>query len=228
MRSASATSSLVNPQRSRPNRIATRPSPAISRAMSRAAASGASTGFAWSCARAVVANTSVQSAMAAAAVSNSFAPSIMASAPDAARLAWMFGQPSRGLTMRSSDRPKLPMARAAMPIFCPSCGSTSTTIGAATFAPAVLLSVSRIASISTRIRLPFQRNFSSKIVRERQQAVPASARTREHAEPGTGAVICATASARPVRSSPCLPDALRLKGYQRACFQPASADAIAA
>ena len=38
--------------------------------------------------------------------------------------------PARGFTSRSRDKPKFAMARAAAPIFSPSCGSTSTTIGA--------------------------------------------------------------------------------------------------
>ena len=97
--------------------------------MSRAAWSGPTTGLAWSWPRAVVANTAWQSAMAASRVSNSSALSRMSSAPEEARLACIFGQPSRGLTSRRRLRPKLPMARAAVPIFSPSCGSTSTTIG---------------------------------------------------------------------------------------------------
>src|ERR1700721_68519 len=53
MRSASPTSSFISPQRSRPNTTAT-VSPAATRgAISRAAASGPSTGLAWSWARAV-------------------------------------------------------------------------------------------------------------------------------------------------------------------------------
>src|SRR5580704_806988 len=39
------------------------------------------------------------------------------------------GQPWRGLTSRSRERPKFAMARAAAPIFSPSCGSTRTTVG---------------------------------------------------------------------------------------------------
>src|SRR5258708_10812927 len=93
-------------------------------AISRAAASGATTGLAWSWARAVVVNNSVQSATACSTVSNSFAWSRIWSAPAAARCALRFGQPSRGLTIRSRVSAKLTIARAAMPIFSPSCGST--------------------------------------------------------------------------------------------------------
>ena len=53
----------------------------------------------------------------------------------------MFGQPSRGLTIRSRDSAKLPIARAAMPIFSPSCGSTRITTGPAKSRPALVLSV---------------------------------------------------------------------------------------
>src|SRR5262249_15631900 len=52
-------------------------------------------------------------------------------APVAIIRALSLGQPCRGLTRRSCDRPKLAMARAAAPIFSPSWGSTSTTIGPA-------------------------------------------------------------------------------------------------
>src|SRR5271168_3041645 len=63
------------------------------------------------------------------------------SAPEAARLAWTLGQPSRGLTMRSRDSAKLPIARAAMPMFSPSCGSTRITTGPASSTPDLVLSV---------------------------------------------------------------------------------------
>src|SRR5258707_645694 len=53
----------------------------------------------------------------------------------------MFGQPSRGLTMRSRVRAKLPIARAAMPMFSPSWGSTRITIGPASLMPDLVLSV---------------------------------------------------------------------------------------
>src|ERR1039457_3399229 len=53
----------------------------------------------------------------------------------------MFGQPSRGLTMRSRVSPKLPIARAAMPMFSPSCGSTRITTGPASATPDLVLSV---------------------------------------------------------------------------------------
>ena len=50
-------------------------------------------------------------------------------APDAAGPASGLGQPSRGLTRRSSVSPKLSIARAALPIFSPSCGRTRTMTG---------------------------------------------------------------------------------------------------
>src|SRR5205807_6517047 len=52
-----------------------------------------------------------------------------------------FGQPSRGLTIRRRVRAKLPIARAAMPIFSPSCGSTRMTTGPARSKPVLVLSV---------------------------------------------------------------------------------------
>src|SRR6476660_7323098 len=55
---------------------------------------------------------------------------MMASAPAAAARALSLGQPSRGAMRRSLVRPKLAMARAAKPIFSPSCGSTRITAGA--------------------------------------------------------------------------------------------------
>ena len=48
-----------------------------------------------------------------------------------------FGQPCSGLTRRSRDSPKFAMARAAAPIFSPSCGSTSTTTGRRLLDPAL-------------------------------------------------------------------------------------------
>src|ERR1700682_5522167 len=53
----------------------------------------------------------------------------------------MLGQPSRGLTMRSRVRPKLPIARAALPLFSPSCGSTRITTGPVKSLPDLVLSV---------------------------------------------------------------------------------------
>src|ERR1700722_13659172 len=64
--------------------------------ISRAAASGATTGLAWSWARAVVANNSVQSATACSTVSNSSTRSRIWSAPAAARCALTFGHRARG------------------------------------------------------------------------------------------------------------------------------------
>ena len=45
------------------------------------------------------------------------------------RLRCALGQPSRGLTRRRSVRPQLSMARAAVPMFSPSCGSTRMMAG---------------------------------------------------------------------------------------------------
>src|ERR1700710_1133079 len=53
----------------------------------------------------------------------------------------MLGQPSRGLTILKRDNAKLPIARAAMPIFSPSCGSTRITTGPAKSKPDLVLSV---------------------------------------------------------------------------------------
>ncbi len=71
--------------------------------------------------------------MAAARSSNTFTASMTWSARLAAARAFSLGQPSRGLTSLSSDRPKFAMARATMPIFSPSCGSTRTMAGPAVF-----------------------------------------------------------------------------------------------
>ena len=43
--------------------------------------------------------------------------------------------------MRKLVSPKLPIARAAMPMFSPSCGSTSTTMGPVSVMPDLVLSV---------------------------------------------------------------------------------------
>ena len=51
--------------------------------------------------------------------------------PEAVRCAFSLGQPSRGATRRKVDRPQFSMARAAMPIFSPSCGRTRMTTGVA-------------------------------------------------------------------------------------------------
>ena len=50
-------------------------------------------------------------------------------APLAAACAFLLGQPSRGFTKRKSVRPQLYMARAAVPIFSQSCGSTRMIAG---------------------------------------------------------------------------------------------------
>ena len=74
---------------------------------------------------------------------NSSAPSSTRSAPEAITRAFSFGQPCRGLTRRSRDSPKFAMARAAAPIFSPSCGSTRMTIGAGCYDPVLGLVGSR-------------------------------------------------------------------------------------
>src|SRR5205085_2510484 len=51
------------------------------------------------------------------------------SAPAAAGPALGLGQPSRGATRRISVSPKLSIARAALPMFSPSCGRTRTIRG---------------------------------------------------------------------------------------------------
>src|SRR3954452_10452784 len=70
-----------------------------------------------------------QSAIASWTVSNTHARSSTTSAPLAAGPASGLGQPSRGATRRISVSPKLSIARAAFPMFCPSCGRTSTMTG---------------------------------------------------------------------------------------------------
>ena len=75
------------------------------------------------------------------ASSKSSAPSRMRSAPAAIIRALSLGQACRGATSRSRDRPKFAMARAAAPIFSPSCGSTRMTIGPAVAAQSFVLSV---------------------------------------------------------------------------------------
>src|SRR5256885_5093138 len=67
--------------------------------------------------------------MASSTVANTCALSSTMSAPLADGPASGLGQPSRGLTSRNSVRPKLSIARAVLPIFCPSCGRTSTMTG---------------------------------------------------------------------------------------------------
>src|SRR5690606_15362595 len=71
-----------------------------------------------------------QSATASARLSNSWASARTRSAPEAAGPAAGLGQPSRGATSRISVSPKLSMARAALPMFSPSCGRTRTIAGA--------------------------------------------------------------------------------------------------
>src|SRR5262245_57517878 len=65
----------------------------------------------------------------------------MRSAPAAITRALSFGHFFFGFTSRSRDSPKLAMARAAAPMFSPSCGSTSTMIGAGLSIQRLVLSV---------------------------------------------------------------------------------------
>src|SRR6476659_1381227 len=68
--------------------------------------------------------------MASSTVAKTLACSRTASAPLADGPASGLGHPSRGATRRSSVSPKLSIARAALPMFSPSCGRTRTMIGA--------------------------------------------------------------------------------------------------
>jgi hypothetical protein len=129
--SASTASSFSSPVRSGPNRIPTRSPAAIQSRMSSAARRAVTMRCTSSRVRAVVATTRCRSATATATLSNSLARSSTMSAPEAARTALGLGQPSRGATRRSSDRPQFSMARAAMPMFSPSCGRTRMITGAA-------------------------------------------------------------------------------------------------
>ncbi len=82
--------------------------------------------------RRVVAMTNVRSAIASSSVAKTRALSMTCTAPEEAARAFSLGHPSRGATSRRSVTPKFAMARAAVPIFSPSCGSTSTIAGGAT------------------------------------------------------------------------------------------------
>src|SRR5690606_32696984 len=66
---------------------------------------------------------------ASATLSKTCACASTMSAPDAAGPAAGLGHPSRGATSRISVNPKLSIARAALPIFSPSCGLTRTMTG---------------------------------------------------------------------------------------------------
>ena len=128
--SACTMSSLVRPVRSGPNRMPTLSPSAVQPRISAAARRGVTMRWLSSRLRAVVATTRPRSATAASTVSNSLTLSSTTSAPDAARWALGFGQPSRGATRRRLDRPQFSMARAAMPMFSPSCGRTRMIVGA--------------------------------------------------------------------------------------------------
>src|SRR5262249_12577531 len=82
-----------------------------------------------------------QRARAAGGGGKSPAASSTRPAPVAIMRALSLGQPCRGLTSRNCDRPKFAMARAAAPIFSPSCGSTKTTIGPRPALQSLVLSV---------------------------------------------------------------------------------------
>src|SRR5512134_554629 len=84
----------------------------------------------------------VRSAIASVNWSNTRTGGIRSSAPTAARSAALFGQPSRGATSRRSVSPQFSMARAAAPIFSPSCGVTRMMAGAASAA---------VGSVATRL-----------------------------------------------------------------------------
>src|SRR5688500_6480431 len=73
----------------------------------------------------------VRSTIASPSWSNTRTGGIRSSAPTEARSAARLGQPSRGATRRRSVRPQFSMARAAAPIFSPSCGVTRMMAGAA-------------------------------------------------------------------------------------------------
>ena len=79
--------------------------------------------------------------MAASTLSKRDAFSTTSWAPAAALIASGFGQPSRGATMRSSDRPQFNMARADIPMFAPSCGRTRMIAGPGTIRFSLLRSV---------------------------------------------------------------------------------------
>src|SRR4051794_5537022 len=97
--------------------------------MAPAISSAVSTGITRSRRRTVLAYIIEQSAMAACAVSKTWARSSTMSAPLAEGPASGLGHPSRGVTRRMSVNPKLSIARAALPMFWPSCGRTRTMTG---------------------------------------------------------------------------------------------------
>jgi len=105
------------------------PPPAISAAISRAATSGATTGLAWSCARAVVANNSVQSATACSTVSTDRHGPYMIGAGGGA-----LGADVRPAVARIDDAQprerKIAHRARGHAMFSPSCGSTRMTTGA--------------------------------------------------------------------------------------------------
>jgi hypothetical protein len=79
--------------------------------------------------RAVVAYRRCRSAHACAGVSNSRTRFRTSVAPEAVFTALTFGQPHCGRTKRRSVSPKFIIARAAAPMFSPSCGRTRMIAG---------------------------------------------------------------------------------------------------
>jgi hypothetical protein len=67
------------------------------------------------------------------------------SAPEAEAQAFSCGQPSRGLTSRRSERPKLAITRATAPMFMASCGATRMTAGARAAVSAMVAFSDRLA-----------------------------------------------------------------------------------
>src|SRR5262245_21729552 len=88
--------------------------------------------------------------MAGLSASNTFAAVITVSAPEAADSALALGQPSRGSTILSSLKLKFAIARAAVPIFSPSCGLTRMTQGDGPGGRAFLESVPAMSSTPPR------------------------------------------------------------------------------
>ena len=123
---ASATSSVSRPERSGPNRIAVRPATRRSR---RPSAPGVTTGMRDRGGGRSRRRRSSNRRSPPATVSKTCACSSTMSAPLAEGPASGLGQPSRGATSRISVSPKLSIARAALPMFWPSCGRTRTMTG---------------------------------------------------------------------------------------------------
>ncbi len=125
------TSSFVTPVRSAPKRTPQRRSACTSTASSPTASSGVRTRLDIRRSRPVVTTTKPRSATASSVRSKTLAFLRMSIAPTAMMLAFSLGQPSRGLTRRRSDRPKLSITRAAAPMFSPNCGCDRMIAGPA-------------------------------------------------------------------------------------------------